>query len=895
MEQLLTTKLYIPQPRPELVRRPRLLQRLNEAPHRKLTLISAPAGFGKTTLVSEWVDSLRRKNTEENENAYRTAWFSLDKDDNDPVRFLAYLITALRQIGGEESTVGEGALSMLQSPQSPPVENVLVAFINDIAEIPERVILVLDDYHVIESTRIDDAVLFLIEHLPTQLHLVIATREDPRLPLARMRGRDHLTELRAADLRFTSAEAAEFLNRVMNLNLSAESIAVLESRTEGWIAGLQLAAISMQGHENTTSRIQSFTGSHRFILDYLIEEVLQQQSDDVQSFLLQTAILDRLTGSLCDALTGQNNGQQTLEYFERTNLFLVRLDDKRQWYRYHHLFAELLRQRLYQLKEISGNDSRWNPEQLHQSASIWYENNSLELEAFHHATAANDIERAVRLIEGGGMPLVFRGALRPVLNWLKTLPNETLDSYPLLWATYASATLAIGQFPGVEQKLQAAEKALEGVELDETAKDTIGRIAATRATLAWGIKDAKNILIQSNRALEYLHPDNLPFRTATIWKLGFAHELQGDYTAAIRDYNEAIAISRATGNTFINIIASTDLGALQERENQLRLAAETYRRILDLVGDRPLSVSVGAYLGLASILYEWNDLDSAEQYGQQAIQLARHIDTNDVFAVCGVLLARLKLAQGNLSDATALLAESEQFVRRHNFSHTVPEIIAYQVITLLRQGNLTAASKLVKQHDLPVSQARIYVAEGNTASAKALLESHFQQAEAKGWASQQLRIMILQAITLQAHGDIDSAIQLLSQVLALTEPEGFIRLFVDEGPQMARLLHITTQRGISSNYICQLLAAFPVQQSNMSVSSKTSVANSELIEPLTEREMEVLQLIAEGLTNREIATKLFLSPNTVKVHARNVNGKLDVHNRTQAVARARTLGLLSPI
>jgi LuxR family maltose regulon positive regulatory protein len=332
---------------------------------------------------------------------------------------------------------------------------------------------------------------------------------------------------------------------------------------------------------------------------------------------------------------------------------------------------------------------------------------------------------------------------------------------------------------------------------------------------------------------------------------------------------------------------------LQERENQLRLAAQTYRRILELVGDKPLSVSVGAYIGLARISYEWNDLDSAEQYGQQAIQLARYIDSNAVFAVCKVLLARLRLAQGKLSDATSLLAEAEQFVRQHNFSHTMPEIIAYQVITLLRQGNLTAASNLVVQHDLPVSRARVYMAEGDTAAAITLLESHFKQVEAKGWASQGLRIMVLQAIIFQAHGDIDSAIQLLSQILALTEPEGFIRLFVDEDPQMAYLLLTTIQRGISSNYISQLLAAFSVQQSNMSVSSKISDANSELIEPLTEREIEVLHLIAKGLTNQEIATKLFLSPHTVKVHARNVNGKLGVHNRTQAVTRARALGILS--
>ena len=894
MEHFLTTKLFIPPIRPKFVARPHLIAQMSIGLSSNLTLISAPAGFGKTTLVSEWVNYLRSDTQQEYPAVNKVAWISLDANDNDPVRFLGYFVTALNRVNGIETTIGGGALDMLQSPQPPLVEAVLTSLINDVATIPDRIIIILDDYHVIDSSPVNDALSFLLEHLPPQIHLVIATREDPQLPLARLRARNQLTELRAKELRFKSSEATEFLNHAMDLDLSAEDIVALEARTEGWIAGLQLAAISMQGHKNPADLIESFTGSHRFILDYLIEEVLEQQPEDIQKFLLRTAILDRLTGPLCDALTGQSKGQQTLEYFERTNLFIVPLDNERRWYRYHHLFADLLRQRLYQLDTSSSKENKqWTPEKLHQSASTWYEDNGLELEAFHHATAANDIERTVRLIEGGGMPLIFRGALRPVLNWLESLPTSILDSYPLLWVTYASATLAAGQFPGVEQKLQAAEKALEGVRQNETVKDIFGRISATRATLAWGTENAETIIVQSNRALEYLHPDNLPFRTSTVWKLGFAHELRGDRAAANRAYTKAISICQKSGNTFINIIASTNLGGLQERENQLHLAAQTYQRILELVGDKPLLVSVGAYVGLARVLYEWDDLDAAQEHGKKSFQLARHIDSNDAFAVCGVLLARIKLSQGELLDATAILAESEQFVQQHNFSHTVPEIVTLQVLVLLRQSNLAAAANLVKKHDLPISQARVYLAQGDPTAAIAVLASYYKQTEAKGWTSECFKVRVLQTIVLQEHGEIDEAVQLLSKVLALAEPEGFVRIFIDEGQPMAQLLHKTIARGIAPEYVRQLLAAFPNAENDSPTPSRTSTANSQLIEPLSEREIEVLQLISEGLTNQEIAARLFLSLHTIKVHARNIYGKLGVSNRTQAGARARNLGILT--
>ena len=414
------------------------------------------------------------------------AWLSLDEGDNDPIRFLTYLVAALQTIAAD---IGAGVLAALQSPQPPPAESLLTALINEITTIPESFVLVLDDYHLIDAKSVDEALTFLVEHLPPQMHLVIATREDPQLPLARLRVRGQLTELRAADLRFTPAEAAEFLNQVMGLNLSAEDIAALETRTEGWIAGLQLAALSMQGHQDTTSFIKSFTGSHHFVLDYLMEEVLGQQSESVQTFLLRTSILDRLCGPLCDAvlLDPSASGQETLEYLEHVNLFIVPLDDERRWYRYHHLFADLLRQRLHQSTATSARGEGRGVAELHSRASQWYEDHGLELEAFQHAAAANDVGRAEHLIDEKGLHLHLRG-VAAILDWLASLPTTVLDARPSLWVRHASALLVGGQTTGVEEKLKAAEAALavalQGAEPDDKTRALIGQIAAHRATLA---------------------------------------------------------------------------------------------------------------------------------------------------------------------------------------------------------------------------------------------------------------------------------------------------------------------------------------------------------------------------------------------------------------------------
>ncbi len=729
----LATKLHRPLPRAHLVRRPHLAARLTQGMMGPLTLVSAPAGFGKTTLLAQWLA----------ESGMPVAWLSLESGDNELVRFLSYLIAAFQTL---DPHLGAVALALLQMPH-PATETVLTLLTNDVGSYGREgadFALVLDDYHVLDAKVIDQALAYLVDHLPAQMHLIIATREDPPLPLARLRAGGHLTELRATDLRFTPSEAAEFLNQGMGLTLSAEDIAALERRTEGWIAGLQLAAISLQGQQDATGFITSFTGSHHFVLDYLLEEVLQQQSESIQTFLLRTSILDRLCGPLCDAvlLNPSGSGQATLEYIEHANLFLVPLDNERHWYRYHHLFADLLRQRLQQRSTSSTGDEVGDVTALHIHASLWYEDHGLSMEAFHHAAAANDIARAERLIEGEGMPLHFRGAGIPVLNWLESLPRTILDARPSLWVTYASTLLFSGQHTAVEEKLQAAEAALQGAEPDDRTRDLLGRIASMRATLAVIQHDGKTIITQSRRALEYLHLANLPVRTATTWTLGYAYQLQGDRAAARGAYTEVISIGKSSGDSIYTLAATINLGQVQETDNQLSLATETYRRSLQLAGDPPQGMACEAHLGLARVFYEWNDLEEASQHAQQSAELARQILV-DTLAAYGVLLARLKLAQGDVSGASAALDEAEAFVRRHNFVFRMPDVAAAQVLLLLHQGHLAAAAHLAQTHDLPISQARVHLAQRDTSAALAVLLPWRRQVEAKGWEDERLKVMVL--------------------------------------------------------------------------------------------------------------------------------------------------------
>ena len=872
---ILATKLYVPPPRPKVVLRPNLFERLNEGLHRKLILISAPAGFGKTTLVSEWVAGCEQP----------VAWLSLDEGDNDPTRFLTYLIAAMQTI---MANIGEGVLGVLQSPQPPSTESILTALLNEITIVPDNFVLVLDDYHVIDSKPVDEALTFLLDHLPPQMHLVIATREDPPLNLARLRARGQLTDLRAADLRFTRAEAADFLNQMMGLNLSEEDIAALETRTEGWIAGLQLAAISMQGYKDTASFIKSFTGSHHFVLDYLLEEVLQKQSESIETFLLRTSILSRLCGPLCDAvlLDPSVSGQETLEYLEHANLFIVPLDNERRWYRYHHLFGDLLRKRLGQSLSTEGIA------ELNIYASEWFESEGLTFEAFRHATAARDVERAERLIESEEIGLHFRSVAMAVLDWLASLPETVLDAHPLLWVRSATLALMAGQTAGVEEKLQAAEKALQNIYPDEKTRDLFGQMACARATLALFRYDPGTMVIQARRALEYLHPDNLTFRFTANWALGSALTFQGDRAGAARFHQEGMAISQKSGHVFSKILATSSVGRLQELDNQLHQADETYRRYLQLSGDQLQPNSGEVHLGLARICYEWNDLEAAERHGQQSLQLTRQLDrVVDRFIVSEVFLARLKLAHGDVDGAAALLAEAEQSARRQHYLPRLPEIAAVQVLVPIRQGQVAAASQLARQYQLPLSQVRVLIAQDNPSAALAVLEPLRQQMEAKGWADERLKTMVLQAIALRAHGEKDKAEQLLGEALALAQPGGFIRIFVDEGVPMAQLLSEAAAHGIMPDYITKLLSAFECEKPKSENKSYPPPVQG-LIEPLSLSELKILRLIAQGLSNRAISERLFLALSTVKGHNRNIFDKLQVQSRTEAVARARELGLL---
>jgi len=883
---ILATKLYAPVPRPQLVLRPRLIERLNEGLSSgcKLALISAPAGFGKTTLVSEWIASCGKP----------VAWLSLDEGDNDPARFLSYLVAALQTI---KTGIGEGFLAALQSPEPPQAETILTTLLNEISVIPEHFLLFLDDYHLIDSQPVDQSLTFLVEHQPPQMHLVIATREDPSLPLSRLRARNQLTELRAADLRFTPAEAAEFLNQMMGLNLSTEDIAALETRTEGWIAGLQLAALSMQGHKDTTSFIKSFTGSHHFVLDYLVEEVLQRQSESVQTFLLHTSILDRMCGPLCDAVLCDSSvsGQETLVHLEHANLFIIPLDQERCWYRYHHLFADLLRQRLGQSLTSEGIA------QLHIRASKWYEDNDLMLDAFRHASAANDIERAERLMEDKRRPIHhLPGAATAILNWLESLPKTVLDAKPALWWKQASMLLVIGQPKCVEEKLQSLEAALASaalpnVEMDDTTRDLIGRIAAARANVAQVEGQTEITLVQARRALEYLHPNNLNDRSMAIRSMGFAYYLQGDLTEASRAYAEALSLGQATGDVINILLASIRLGQIQEERCQLYLAAETYRHVLQLIGDYSPPNSPVAYLGLARIYYEWNDLEAAEQYGEKSLRLAQQYDqVIDRLILSELFLTQMKVARGDVIGAARILSQAEQTTRQRNSSFRLPDIAYAQAMIHLRQGNVDESAQLAWQYDLPLMRARVLIAQDDPSAALALLEPLRQQAEAKGSARRLLDLMAVQSIALYAYGEKDKAIQMLGEALVLAEPGGYIRLFIDEGEPMAHLSLEAASHGVMPNYINKLLAAFEAEnQKDEDKSYRQSTSPSQpLIDPLSQRELKILQLVAQGLSNREIGERLFLALDTVKGHNRKIFDKLQVQSRTEAIARARELGLL---
>jgi LuxR family maltose regulon positive regulatory protein len=915
---ILVTKLFIPPTREVLVSRPGLIERLSDGLDHKLTLLSAPAGFGKTTLVSRWVEILRNRD-EINNLPIRIAWLSLDEEDDDLLRFLTYFTTALVQIKNIDANLGQGSLSMLQSPQPPPANTILTSLINDLAALHEKIIFVLDDYHLIESEPVHQALVFLLENLPPQLHLVIVTRHDPHFPLGRLRARDQITEARAAHLRFTSAEAADFLNRVMGLSLSAGDIAELENRTEGWIAGLQLAAISMQGHEDHTGFIKAFTGSNRLVLDYLVEDVLSQQPPNIQDFLLKTAILNRLTGSLCDALTGQDNGEIVLELLERANLFIIPLDEERQWYRYHHLFADLLRQRLQQ----------YHPQDvtvLHSRASEWYRKNGFVEQSIEHTLSSQDFELAASLIEDVTDTIWGGAQHRMIRRWLEKLPVKLIYTKPLLCVYYARILFTSGQQDAAENILQQAEISLDSYKENsvpstsisskylnsEGKKKLVGRIAATRALMASYRSDAPGILQNGLLALEYLTEDDAFWEGSVAIALGDSYVFRGNYIEAQRIYLDALELIESLGNPYLHlnsfnrfVLALKSHGKLQQ---VLQLCPQQYDRAKNIGISQ--TEPAGWLLAIwGEALAEANDMDNAVHRVRAGVELVERGTDVAMLAWSYLCLARVLFSMGDSAGFQKIVIKIKAIAREHTIPIWVTSLInAWQVRAWLKQDRLDSVEEWMTQRRLDskydpsnvealeyIGLARYYINKGAFDEVCTQLQSLLELAEAGGFVTREIEILMLQAMAYQKAERTDAAIIAIEQALALAEPGGFIRIFVDEGPPMARLLYEALNRGIAPGYVQRLLAAFPTAEPEEAASKRLQVDQSGLIEPLSDREIEVLQLIAKGLSNQVIATRLVLSVHTIKTHTRNIYSKLGVNNRTQAVDRARTLGILPSV
>jgi LuxR family maltose regulon positive regulatory protein len=887
---LLATKLYAPPPRPGLVARPRLLQQLDRELDSRLILVSAPAGYGKTTLVSAWLAERRRT----------SAWLSLDAGDNDPVRFLHYLIAAVQTVAHEVGTVAQ---ELLRSPQLPSLGAVLSLLINDLCSLPGHVIIVLDDYYLISTSEVHQAVTFLLDHLPSQIHLLIATRTDPPLPLARWRSRGQMIELRATHLRFTPDEATVLLNETMDLGLSADDIAAIAARTEGWAAGLRLAALSMQDRDDVQSFVSAFTGSHHYIADYLVEEVLNRQGDAVRSFLLQTSILDRLNGPLCDALTRQDDGQLMLENLERANLFLVSLDDDRRWYRYHHLFADLLRSRLRRLHSDRISS-------LHVSAAHWYEQNGLPSEAINHALAAGDQEYATQIIEQNAMPMLMRGELVNLLDWIEAVENLAHDR-PWLAIYQAWAFTFSGRLDRVESLLLAAECRVSSYDPAEEAREMQGSIAAIRAYGAAVQGDILRATGFAQQALELLPESDLSIRSVVAFVLGGACRFRGDFVGASRAFAEAGRAGRAAGNPQLAVSASSSLADLLVGEGRLYQAAETYREALRAVtrpDGRRLPVAARACAGLGGLFYEWNDLETASQYAQQCIEFCQQWSNPDALLAGYVILAQIKQAQGDLEEALEAIKEAEQLARaRHLHPGSASRVEALRVRLWLAQGDVEAASRWARENGFTIDDeihpmrdveylvfGRVLLALGRSDETLQWAGRLLHMAETAGRTGRAIEILVLQALAHQAKGDIPQALMALERALSLAQPEGYVRVFLDKGEAMASLLRHARYQGSASHvashtvkqYVAKLFAELDESL------SATPIVQRSPIEPLTERERQVLQVLAGGESNQEIADELVIAVGTVKKHLNTIFGKLNVTSRTECVVRAQELHLV---
>lgn len=922
-DPLIRTKLHPPFIRSGLVPRPRLQEQIEHGLRGPLTLITAPAGFGKTTLVASVVAT----------SDMPVAWLSLDRNDNQEGHFLKYMLAALQ---GTDTQIGNEAAQLIVEMHSVPPEVLLTSLINDLDNSGRELVLVLDDYQFIRSSVVHDGVTFLLEHCPSTFHLLIASRSDPPLPLARLRSRGQMVELRAADLRFTESEATQFLNDIMHLKLEARLITMLGNRTEGWIAGLQMAALSMQNRKEVLSFVEGFSGTNRYILDYLLEEVLTRQSPEIQRFLLYTSILERLTASLCDAVMGNDNevitprndqsfssnglmlgpSISTLEYLEQVNLFLVPLDDERIWYRYHHLFADLLRAQLQ--KSLNAEDLA----KLHIRAAEWHAQNGLILDAIHHAALASEPEMVERFIEQNYMELVSRGEMSGMRFWIGKLSRELVYSRPWLCIYGAYSHSWFGELEEAALLLGEAEKRIRSESSNPDVRSIRGNLLYVKSRITAMRGDIHQAIEYCLEARKHIPSDNLALQLDTRITLGYEYFLSGDYVNASQTLNEMIRTAKNVGAIINTVAASCVIARLHANQGLLHKAYDIYQSTVKLIpeeGDQHLGAKSLVEVGIADLFCEWNDLDAALVHINEGLALISKWDKADDLALAYLTLARICLAQANNREAIEAVEKALHLVQTRGVFSEARQAVQYARVKLwLAQGDLQSANRWAASQEeglssedlavfenelLCISLARMKIAEDKPREAIHLLSQLEENAQSGGRNGRLIEIMLLKALVMQKMGNMKKAAIALKESLTLAEPEGYVRIFLDEGQPMQMLLTQWLDHSSSGplrEYVIRLLAQFDAESLTITTqdegisSGDYSVSKVQaLVEPLSPREMEVLYLIAQGKTNQEIAEQLVVARGTIKAHAASIYRKLDVTNRTEAVARARQLGILT--
>jgi LuxR family maltose regulon positive regulatory protein len=867
------------------------MRRLDEGINGKMTLISAPAGYGKTTLVSAWAAECK----------WPVAWLSLDDGDNDPVIFWTYLISAIQTMQGE---IGIQAINLLQAALSPNLVGVLASLVNDLVMLPTPFILVLDDYHLIRVTEIHKSLSNFIEHMPPQFHLLILSRTDPPIPLALLRSRGQLLEVRLADLRFSNEEASTFLNDEMKLTLPDTAIEALNGKTEGWAAGLQLAALSMQGRQDNSGFIQTFSGSNSYILDYLTDEILDRQPEEVRRFLLRTAVLERLSAPLCDAVTGETDQSQTLlERIEKANLFLIPLDHERHWFRYHRLFADILRAKL------ARSEPHLAPA-LQKRAAKWCEANGMLEEAVFYTHAANDYDDLARLIEENIRPLMREGWMLTIARWVWLLPEDLVLSRP--WLCLLSGWFLVGraEFDKGDRYLARAEELIRREITVPSTGEMMGIIYALRTQILENHGDIPGTIEMAHQAKKLLDPNNIVTRSSVDYTLGRVYYESGDLEQAERVWSEFVRMIIQAKIPSIYAIVMTLRSILLWIQGKLQEAIDLNQQAITYMKTNDTSRfygSGGPLLSLGIMILQRNDFIEAEKLIDEGMRQYRNWGNLNAMAIGLSYQARLKIDQGDLEAAEDCLREEARIIPKFRpYFETSGHYLACCVRLYLAKGEVGAAARMVREQGLcsddplsfrseqdHISLARVLIAQRSYDEAESLLIRLAEAAQTGERFGRLIEILNLRAVILRLLNRNAEAIQILGASLTLGEPEGYIRIFIEEGEAMASLLEAAVQQGMHAEYASRLLAAFPEPAVQLMTVKDVQKHNLFLIEPLSGREIEVLQLIAAGLTNKEIAQRLCISVRTVKYHTTNIFMKLEVAGRSQAVVKARQIGLLS--